>query len=202
MKRNLFIAAAVLLGLIVMLSAGAGVAYAGTIEVTAPAVGDTLLSGATYEIKWTTDVPSLSGATIYFSSDGGANWTKQGVQDYSKQSYTWTVPSTTTNQARIRVEVSETVMSGGMPPSISTKYYKDDTGDFTISKMALLPIKPGFPIKTKPTAPSNLTASNSGPASVDLSWMDNSSNETGFFVHRKLEGAAGYTSIGSVGENV
>jgi hypothetical protein len=40
-------------------------------------------------------------------------------------------------------------------------------------------------------APSNPTATRSGPSRIDVRWQDNSGNETGFEVHRSTTGAAG-----------
>ncbi len=50
-------------------------------------------------------------------------------------------------------------------------------------------------------APSNLTAATSGASTVSLSWMDNSSNETGFRVERKVN-AGSFLLFTTVGVNV
>jgi hypothetical protein len=46
-----------------------------------------------------------------------------------------------------------------------------------------------------PAAPSILTATATSPASIDLSWTDNSSNETGFQIERSLTMGSGYNLI-------
>ena len=51
-----------------------------------------------------------------------------------------------------------------------------------------------------PAAPSNLTASAQGGNRINLSWVDNSSNEEGFVIERSLNGAA-FQVIGSTGPN-
>jgi len=52
-----------------------------------------------------------------------------------------------------------------------------------------------------PTAPSGLTATASSTAQINLSWSDNSSNETGFYIERKT-GTGTYAQIGSVSAGV
>lgn len=48
-----------------------------------------------------------------------------------------------------------------------------------------------------PAAPTNLTAITTSSYSVSLSWMDNSSNESGFRIEQSVDGAA-WTQIGTV----
>jgi hypothetical protein len=51
-------------------------------------------------------------------------------------------------------------------------------------------------------APSNPTATRSGPSRIELSWRDNSGNETGFEIFRSTTGAAGgWTLLTAVGAN-
>jgi hypothetical protein len=52
-----------------------------------------------------------------------------------------------------------------------------------------------------PNPPSNLTATTAGAGSVTLNWLDNSSNETGFRLERKVNGG-GYTPLTTVGAGV
>ena len=52
-----------------------------------------------------------------------------------------------------------------------------------------LPQEPG------PTAPSNLTATAASSSQINLSWTDNSNNETGFKVERSPDGSTGWTEI-------
>ena len=52
-----------------------------------------------------------------------------------------------------------------------------------------------------PNAPSNLTATATGVGQVQLSWNDNSSNESSFEVERRT-GSGGFSQIGSTGSNV
>lgn len=55
----------------------------------------------------------------------------------------------------------------------------------------------------KVTAPSNTNALAASPSRIDVSWRDNSSNETGFEVHRSTAGASGaFTLLASTGAGV
>lgn len=54
---------------------------------------------------------------------------------------------------------------------------------------------------TPPAAPTNLTASAISSSEIDLSWQDNSSDETGFQIERSTDGT-NFTPIAVVGPNV
>src|SRR5262249_50776177 len=54
---------------------------------------------------------------------------------------------------------------------------------------------------TVPAAPSNLTATKPGAGQINLSWTDNSLNETGFTVQRSTDGT-NFTPLATVGPNV
>jgi YD repeat-containing protein len=51
-------------------------------------------------------------------------------------------------------------------------------------------------------APSNLSASAAGLAQVNLSWTDNSTNESGFKIERSSDGGNSWNEVASVGVNV
>ncbi|MGE5396972.1 MAG: fibronectin type III domain-containing protein [Chitinophagales bacterium] len=177
--------------------------YNSSIVIEAPTTGATLFSGSTYEIKWSYE--AILGTNIFYSPNGGTTWYRQNddMLPSGTSSYTWTVPTATTNQGRIRVEVSTLGLGGGFPPMPTTYYYYNDTGDFKITNVSLItPIFPVFPIEFKPVAPSNLTATAVSNSEINLAWTDKSNNETGFYIHRKLEGDSGYTTVGHVGAGV
>src|SRR6266436_2279722 len=52
-----------------------------------------------------------------------------------------------------------------------------------------------------PNAPTNLAASAVSSSEIDLSWQDNSTNETAFKVQRSLNGSS-FSEIASLGANV
>ena len=55
---------------------------------------------------------------------------------------------------------------------------------------------------TVPAAPSNLTATAVSKSQINLSWTDNSNNETGFWIERSLNGTSGWTQEGPVGSDI
>jgi hypothetical protein len=54
---------------------------------------------------------------------------------------------------------------------------------------------------TAPIAPSNLVAASAGSSSVHLAWNDNSSNETGFKIERKVGAAGTYAAVTTTAAN-
>jgi chitodextrinase len=59
----------------------------------------------------------------------------------------------------------------------------------------------GIPPETPPVAPSNLTASAVSSSQINLSWADNSDNETGFKIERSLTSGSGFSQIATVSAN-
>jgi titin len=57
-------------------------------------------------------------------------------------------------------------------------------------------------LETAPAAPSSLTASTVSTSEINLSWMDNASNEDGFYVERSLSVTSGFAEIAALGANV
>lgn len=53
-----------------------------------------------------------------------------------------------------------------------------------------------------PYAPSGLSVTNAGLDKIELSWSDNSTDETGFSIERKTEGENSFTQITTVGRDV
>ena len=52
-----------------------------------------------------------------------------------------------------------------------------------------------------PAAPTGLTATAASPSGINLSWTDNSSNETGFAIERKTGASGTYAQVGTTGAN-
>jgi hypothetical protein len=57
------------------------------------------------------------------------------------------------------------------------------------------------PVNTAPAVPGNLQATGNGPFMVQLSWMDNATNETGYRIERQTAGSGIWTPLGVVGQD-
>ncbi len=55
---------------------------------------------------------------------------------------------------------------------------------------------------TLPNAPSSLTASRVSSSQINLSWIDNASNESGFYIERASTSSGPWTQVATVGANV
>ncbi len=53
-----------------------------------------------------------------------------------------------------------------------------------------------------PADPSNLTATSAGDAAIDMTWSDNSNNEDGFRVERRLGQSGSFSAVANLGANV
>lgn len=73
---------------------------------------------------------------------------------------------------------------------------KTSYSEFSTSACATTPAPP------VPTGPSGTDAKPASTTAVDVSWIDNSTNEDGFRVERSLNAGATWTSAGTVGPNV
>jgi len=60
---------------------------------------------------------------------------------------------------------------------------------------ALQLVKTGVAGQSIPSAPTSLAASNPTGSTINLSWADNSTNETGFNIERSLTGTSGWTQV-------
>ncbi|MCF8457826.1 MAG: hypothetical protein K9H62_18005 [Bacteroidales bacterium] len=78
------------------------------VTVTAPNGGETLTGGSTYDITWTSD-GSITLLDIYYSTDGGTNWTFISDFETNDGIYSWMVPNISTSSAKIMItEMSNT----------------------------------------------------------------------------------------------
>ena len=149
------------------------------IKVNTPAAGATLTAGSSYDITW--DAGGLvQSVNIMYSADGGTSWYSQEILSGNPGTYTWTVPSTPTNQGIIKIDIARTILQG-YPPHPIIKHYYNDSGTFSIKKLF-------GPLLIKPAAPADLTVTGITADTVDLAWTDKSFNESGFFI-QEAEGA-------------
>ena len=127
-------------------------------------------------LTWTDASATETGFEVYQSLDG-AQYTSIGA---------------------LSANTAGTTVTGLEP---STRYYYvvrafNDAGwaDSLPASATTLPPPPA------PSAPSGLTAAPASDTSIDLSWTDNSSDETGFLIQRSLDGTT-WTTAGSVPAN-
>ena len=88
--------------------------------------------------------------------------------------------------------------------SASTTYYYrtyayNKTGNSSYSNTASATTQTAVTI---PNAPSNLTATAVSSSQINLSWTDNSTNETGFKVERAISASGPFSQIGTTAANV
>ncbi|MEN6349580.1 MAG: stalk domain-containing protein [Syntrophomonas sp.] len=145
-------------------------------NITVPIGGESLTVGNQMYIQWQ-PVSQYAGlqCNLDYSTNGGATWTpiSTGI-DFSSGLFNWTIPNTPTTNAVIRISLDVPVpLVGG------TIHVEQKSGVFSI-----IPSNPD-----KPAAPTNLTATVISSTQVNLSWKDNSTNETKFTIIRKSIGA-------------
>jgi hypothetical protein len=95
------------------------------------------------------------------------------------------------------IKYSDTGLSGD-----TTYYYRvraySDSGDSSYSNEA----SATTPLQTIPNAPSSLDAVAISSAQIDLSWQDNSNNESGFKIDHKTGAGGSYRQVAIVGRNI
>lgn len=109
------------------------------VTVTAPSGGELLRGGSTQNITWTaSNLPvGSSTAELEYSLNNGSSWTQitASTANSSSNTYSWTLPSADSTQARVRVTVTD---------SLSNQTADSSDSNFTIDS-------------TAPSAPSALT---------------------------------------------
>ncbi|HYG38805.1 MAG TPA: fibronectin type III domain-containing protein [Cytophagales bacterium] len=142
---------------------------------------------AVIKIKTPTATPVITanGSTALSGLDGSTNVTLTAPAGYA--SYKWSTNSTnqsiTVNSAgsyTVQVTEAEGCISAPSTPVVVTVGNGSNT----------------------PAAPSNFVATASSPTILDLTWNDNSSNETGFEVYKANSSNGPYTFLGLLGQNI
>ncbi|MGE5397060.1 MAG: stalk domain-containing protein [Chitinophagales bacterium] len=178
------------------------------ILVSAPAADEVLTAGETYDITWHADTYH-PGVRIFYSFDESDLWIPIVSNNKIRKEagicqYSWELPSTITSTAQIRVELIDAKESyeGSWEPDKLVwpiedvnqihRYY-NDSGVFAIKASTG---------NTKPNKPSDLAATLVYGDTIDLSWIDEASDETGFNILRKTLDDVSFTKIGSVNKNI
>jgi hypothetical protein len=83
-----------------------------SVTVEYPFGGETLVPGEADKIRWNAYGSEANNFTIEYSSDNGGNWTTvDNNVSSTTRIYNWTVPSTATNNALIRISRNGTLLS-------------------------------------------------------------------------------------------
>ncbi len=152
-------------------------------DTTPPAVsltyptGNEILSGtATFSATADDGLEGSGVASVTFqaSADGGTTWFNLGTSVDTTSPYSLNVDTTALADG--------TYMVQGVATDNSDNTGSSATVAVTVENMA-------DPSPAAPTAPSDLTASTKGRG-IRLDWVDNSTDEEGFYVYRSLDGAA------------
>jgi titin len=137
----------------------------------------TAVSSSQINLTWTDNSLSESGYKIEQSAVDNQHYSQIGV----------TVPNATSYSA--------------IGLSAGTKYYYRMRAYNAIATSAYSSEKNATTLSSIPVAPSGLTITTVTSGSVSLAWTDNSNNETGFKIQRKLGATGGYTTINTVAAN-
>jgi hypothetical protein len=153
-----------------------------------PPAKPTLVSPAAYAT-----VSSLTPELVWNSASGAVTYELQISKRSSFSTLlfvqsdiattTFTVPETTLAWSGTYYWRVRAVNSGGVSSWSSYRYFKT-------------------PAELPPAAPSDLSATAFSSSQIDLSWSDNSANETGFELERKTGEAGTFSLIASPGANV
>jgi YVTN family beta-propeller protein len=111
--------------------------------------------------------------------------------------------------APINGDFAYVISQGADTTSASTLNQVDITGGLpTVSQITPNPnpIEGAFALGTffggtPPAAPSNLSGTASSPEGIDLTWTDNSDDELGFMIERRVQGDTDYVQIAQTGAN-
>jgi hypothetical protein len=197
MKKNMRLLMALLLvfGLLAMPAAALA---ADPPTITQPNGGEFLGRGSEYTVEWTDN--NTSTFEFYLSTDSGANY-NINLGSGSGGSFTFTVPQITTSTARIKMSGIIGIRDLGMGMKVPVFGSDESDANFSMGYM-LIPIGP-IVIIAYPAAPTNLeVGTDISIFTHDLTWEDESFNETGFKIFRRHESSLLSVLVATVGADV
>jgi len=146
---------------------------AGAFSVSAPNTAVSWPASSSQTVTWIKGGSTSANVKISLSTNGGTTWTALLASTPNDGSEVITVPNTPSTTCRIKVEPTDNI------------YFDVSNVNFTISSGT----------GTVPAAPSSLTASGVSTTQINVSWVDNSNNETGFKLERKTGSGGTYAQI-------
>ena len=165
-----------------------------TVALTVPAQSITLLvlpagTPNTPPVAVATTTPGSGIAPLTVTFNGSGSYDPDG----SIAAYSWNFGDG--SPANTNVAPSHVYQTAGSFTAVLT--VTDNRGATATNQVAIT-------VSADPNiinAPTNLTGS-AGKGSAKLTWSDNSTNETGFFIERAVSGTTSFARVGSVGANV
>jgi hypothetical protein len=150
-------------------------------QLTAPTLSATAVSNSQIHLSWTDNNNGVYGYVIERSlSPGGGFVELANVSRKDTAYYDIGLDSGTTYYYRIMA------------------YKRNETSSYSGVAGATTQSSGGV---TVPSDPSNLTASAVSSSQINLTWQDNSNNETGFKIQRATSSSGPWTQIATVGSN-
>jgi Fibronectin type III domain/PQQ enzyme repeat len=165
-----------------------------------------------------TNPPRIIPAWTVSQNGQGSPWVT--TTDGTNNAIVWVVGSESGGDQRLHGYNGDTgavVYAGGGPNELMTNTRKWNTGivgrariyfaasnkvyAFTVPTGTPTPTPTPTPIPT-PRAPTNLTATAVSSGQINLSWTDNSNNETGFVINRTQDPSVLWNYVTTVGANV
>jgi hypothetical protein len=152
----------------------------GKAELSPPSNLAAVATSAGIDLSWQDNSDNETGFKIERKTGAGGNYQQIAA----------------TGEANV-IKYSDTGLSGD-----TTYYYRvraySDSGDSSYSNEA----SATTPLQTIPNAPSSLDAVTISSVQIDLSWRDNSDNESGFKIERKTGAGVSYRQVAIVGRNI
>jgi hypothetical protein len=142
-------------------------------NMTAPTVSETGIN-----LAWQDNSPDESEFHVERSPDGATNWSEIGTAGMNNPTYTDTGLSCSSAPYYYRVRAH--------------RHSDDQFSGFSTVTLA----------RTAPCHPTNLTATAVSRTQINLSWQDNSNDESHFYIDRSPNGVTSWNPIGNTGSNI
>jgi FtsP/CotA-like multicopper oxidase with cupredoxin domain len=169
-------------------------AYSNILTFTGPAPPDASVAPAALSFADQLVGTSSSAQSVTLSNTAGA-----GILGISAINATGDFAQTNDCGASLAAGASCTINVVFTPTADGPR-----AGDLTVvsNNLAALSVSLSGTAVGRPGPPLNLTAAVVGPTTVNLAWIDNSGNETGFRVERRTLVAPVFAAVGTVGASV
>jgi hypothetical protein len=135
------------------------------------------LSETQIDLAWQDNSPDESEFHVERSPDGITGWSEIGIAGMNNPMY------------------SDTGLSCSTPYSYRVRAHRNSDDQYSnYSNVAA--------IRTAPCHPTNLTATAASRTQIELSWQDNSPDESHFYIERSPNGTTGWSQITATGADV